>query len=241
MGASWYAVPTEEHLEKLRRFVDEWCGTVRSPSGLAPAQRSRLCIRRRRPHPSPTDSPSSEAAIGTYSPTPHPPAQRSGSSGSVAQRAAAGQVRNVTDELEGASTGQWTWGVGDVAANPIRLAPTPVDVVKAQHLVSAENPAFASVTKVFSYLAAQVATLKHEAEADFFPRLLMFGERCGAADLAPEGDVQCMLVQSLPALQLLVAFIDQLQRVAHQLLHQVKPLSHERAPVCAWVRPSPRG
>ena len=72
------------------------------------------------------------------------------------------QVRNVTDELEGASTGKWTWGVGDIAANPIRLAPTPVDVAKAQHLVSAENPAFASVTKVFSYLAAKVATLKQE-------------------------------------------------------------------------------
>jgi hypothetical protein len=71
-------------------------------------------------------------------------------------------VRNVTDELEGASTGKWTWGVGDIAADPIRLAPTPVDVAKAQHLVSAENPAFASVTKVFSYLAAKVATLKQE-------------------------------------------------------------------------------
>jgi len=79
------------------------------------------------------------------------------------------QVRNVTDELEGASTGKWTWGVGDIAANPIRLAPTPVDVAKAQHLVSAENPAFASVTKVFSYLAAKVATLKQEVRVALPP------------------------------------------------------------------------
>ena len=31
VGGCRGAVPTEEHLEKLRRFVDEWCGTVRSP------------------------------------------------------------------------------------------------------------------------------------------------------------------------------------------------------------------
>jgi hypothetical protein len=72
-----------------------------------------------------------------------------------------------------------------------------------------------------------------QAEREFFPRLLMFGERCGEADMAPEGEVQIMLAKSLPALQLLVAFIDQLQRVAHQLLHQVRSPKH-RLLILSW-------
>jgi len=64
-----------------------------------------------------------------------------------------------------------------------------------------------------------------QAEREFFPLLLMFGERCGENDMAPEGEVQNMLAKSLPALQLLVAFVDQMQRVAHQILHQVRQSS----------------
>lgn len=91
-------VPTEEQCEKLRRFVDEWCGTI----------------------------------------------------------------RDVTTEVEGNFTGPWTWTVGDQHMDPLKLVPVSHDAVKAHHLVSAENPAFAAVAKVFSYLASRVSTLKTE-------------------------------------------------------------------------------
>ena len=55
--------------------------------------------------------------------------------------------------------------IGDRGMDPLHLVPVSHDAVRAHHLVSVENPAFASVAKVFAYLASKVATMKVEVRA----------------------------------------------------------------------------
>jgi hypothetical protein len=88
--------------------------------------------------------------------------------------------------------------IGDRGMDPLRLVPVSHDAVRAHHLVSVENPAFASVAKVFAYLASKIASMKQEAQKEFFPMLLMFGERVGSSDMAPEGEVQVSALRWRP-------------------------------------------
>jgi hypothetical protein len=71
-------------------------------------------------------------------------------------------INDITRELEDAGAAEWSWTVWDHTMDPISLLPTPYDAAQPHHLVHAENPAFAAVAKVLSFLAFQVSKIKRE-------------------------------------------------------------------------------
>eukprot|EP00854_Cymbomonas_tetramitiformis_P013297 gene13297-15713_t len=109
-------------------------------------------------------------------------------------------LRDISNEVEDAGTSAWSWTVWDHTTDPLRLMPQPCDPSRAHELVHADNPAFANLAKVFSYMASQISKLKTEAQSRFYPLLLLFGERVMGVEVQ-EGETQTMLAGILPQLQ----------------------------------------
>ncbi|KAK9842285.1 hypothetical protein WJX81_004630 [Elliptochloris bilobata] len=136
------------------------------------------------------------------------------------------QLRDCSQRLESELLVPGSANVRPEEWAPCKVAAVPTEWPSPQGLLRSGNAAFNKLGSLLTYLSTELEMLQRQAEAEFYPALLLFGE--GPGGVGGEGAAQKGLARLLPALRALAALLTRLEAAAANLLGQLGALCCEQ-------------
>jgi len=130
----------------------------------------------------------------------------------------ASQLQDIEAALQESVGDSW-----DMTLNPITLQFLPCERTSLLELINTDNRILNKVITVLATLCGELGALKYEAENNFYPGLLLYGEGEPSSGLE-EGDAQVQIGRMMSLLQELSCFVNRVYEVVKHVIQQLASL-----------------